>query len=96
MEPKDLEYLLSSIRGRISRIDYFSPNTVTCVIVNDEERDRLLRVPGRENPSSPKKMAGQRLLERLWEAKIKGHNEHWVNGVLRFFESQKQNLPHQI
>ena len=96
LEPKDLDYLLSRIRGKTSRIDYFSPNTVTCIIVNDEERERLLRVPGRESPSFPRTMACQSLLERLWNMRMKVFDERWINGVVRFFESQKQNLPHQV
>lgn len=54
LEPKALEYLFSRIRGKTSRIDYFSSNTVACIIINDEERERLFRVPGRENYSSEK------------------------------------------
>ena len=48
IEPKSLEFVLSRVRSRSSRIDYFSPNTITCIIANSEERERLLNVPGRE------------------------------------------------
>ena len=96
IEPKDLIYLLSRVRGKTSRIDYFSPNSVTCIIVNDEERERLLRVPGRESPSLPRKVACQSLLERYWNVRMKVNNERWIKGVLRFFESQRRSLPHQV
>lgn len=96
IEPYCLNYLLSRVRGKISRIDYFSPNTVTCIILNNEERERLLRVPGREFSSFPRKTAGQSLFKGFLNITMKVYDEPFVKGVVRFFESQKQNVPHQI
>jgi hypothetical protein len=44
-----LSFALTLVAGKASRIDYFSSNTVTCFIPDEQERQRLLRVPGRNN-----------------------------------------------
>jgi hypothetical protein len=44
-----LSFALTLVAGKASRIDYFSSNTVTCFIPDEQERQRLLRVPGRDD-----------------------------------------------
>ena len=51
--PTELDYMSSILRKKGARMDDFSPNTVTCIVSNNEERERLLKVPGRELPSCP-------------------------------------------
>ena len=62
IEPSDLDYVLLRVRDKFSRIDYFSPNTITCIIANDEERERLFRIPGREILSSATKTSSREIL----------------------------------
>ena len=96
LEPRGLDYVHSRVQGRVSRIDYFSPNTVTCIILDDEERERLHRVPGRELSSSSRNKPWQSLLESLRKMRAEVSNTRWMASVHRFLESQKQNLPHSI
>jgi hypothetical protein len=42
--PETLSFALTLVAGKASRIDYFSSNTVTCFIPDEQERQRLLRV----------------------------------------------------
>ena len=96
IEPKDLDHVLSRIRGKTSRIDYFSPNSVTCIITNDEEAQRLLRVPGREVPALPRNKPSQNLVNYLWNMTADVCNDHWMKFVRRFLDCQNQNLPHTL
>ena len=50
--PETLSFALTLVAGKASRIDYFSSNTVTCFIPDEQERQRLLRVPGRNDGTS--------------------------------------------
>ena len=94
--PPGLDYVNSRVRGRVSRIDYFSPNTVTCIILDDEERERLLRVPGREIYSSSTNKPWQSLLENLRKIRAEVSNTRWMASAHRFMESQKHSLPHSL
>ena len=96
LEPPGLEYVHSRVRGRLSRIDYFSPNKVTCIILDDEERERLYRVPGRELYSCSRKKPWQSLLESLRRFRTEVSNTHWMASAHRFEESQRHNLPHSL
>ena len=96
LEPPGLEYVHSRVRGRVSRIDYFSPNTVTCIILDDEERDRLHRVPGREIYPSSTNKPWQSLLESLQKMRAEVSNLRWMGSARRFVERQKHNLPHSL
>lgn len=52
-EDNGVEYALSRVQGKLRRIGYYQDNTVTCIVANEAERERLLKVPGREmSPSS--------------------------------------------
>ena len=96
LEPPGLEYVHSRVRGRVSRIDYFSPNTVTCIILDDKERQRLHRVPGREIYPSSTNKPWQSLLESLRKMRAEVSNTRWMASAQRFVESQKYNLPHSL
>ena len=50
--PETLSFALALVAGKASRIAYFSSNTVTCFIPDEQERQRLLRVPGRNDGTS--------------------------------------------
>ncbi|KAM0797527.1 hypothetical protein BDR22DRAFT_434885 [Usnea florida] len=96
LELPGLEYVHSRVRGRVSRIDYFSPNTVTCIILDDDERQRLFRVPGREFYSSSRNKPWQSLLESLRNMRAEVSNIGWMASAHQFVESQKHNLPHSL
>jgi len=46
-DSKELAYAMELVEGKNSRIDYFSPNAVTCFIPNRVEAQRVLLIPGR-------------------------------------------------
>ena len=96
IEPKGLDYVYSKVRDKSSRMDYFSSNTVTCIIANSEEKERLLKVPGREIPSLSGTVPCQSLVLQVWNITTGLYNDHWLKVVLRFFKSQTKNLPHKI
>ena len=96
LEPRGLDYVHSRVRGRVSRIDYFSPNTVTCIILDDEERERLHKVPGRELPSFSMNKPWQSLLETLRKMRAEVSNTRWIASAHSFLESQKHDLPHSL
>lgn len=78
---RSVEYVLSRVRGKVQRIDYYQDNTVTCIIADEDEGKRLLKVPGREK--APLSVLGI-------EYRI-----HW-NQIMAFVRRQKHNLPHSI
>ncbi len=84
-EPKSLEHVLSRVRSRSSRIDYFSPNTITCIIANSEERDRLFDVPGREISHFPCNTPGKNSREEIVE--------HGDRRVQRTWDEKHSALP---
>ncbi|KAL2368935.1 hypothetical protein BDBG_06425 [Blastomyces gilchristii SLH14081] len=45
-ESEELSFALGLIGSKQSRISDFSPNTVTCFIVDDQERQRVKKIPG--------------------------------------------------
>jgi hypothetical protein len=46
-DSKELACVMGLVEGKNSRIDYFSPNAVTCFIPNRVEAQRILPIPGR-------------------------------------------------
>jgi hypothetical protein len=46
-DSKELAYAVTLVEGKNSRIDDFSPNSVTCFIPNKVEAQRVLLIPGR-------------------------------------------------
>ena len=44
--PGTRDLVQSLIRGKMSRIDYFSTNKVNCFITNEEEAEKLQTIPG--------------------------------------------------
>ena len=47
LDSKELAYAMTLVEGKSSRIDDFSPNSVTCFIPNEVEAQRVLLIPGR-------------------------------------------------
>lgn len=81
LSPAITEYLLSRVRGKLRRIDYYQDNTVTCIIADEDERWRLLKVPGRD--IAPHLSTGLRL-SGIWSQ------------IIAFLHQQKHNLPYSL
>ena len=45
--PEELNFAFDLVAGKASRIDYFWPDKITCFIDTEEERQRILKIPGR-------------------------------------------------
>ena len=96
LEPRGQQYVSSVIRRKAARMDDFSPNTITCIIANDGERERLLKVPGREIPSCLDNKSLPHVINDLWNRTAEICYYYCVNIPHRFLESQKHNLPHTV
>jgi len=81
LDENGVEYALSRVWGKLRRINYHQDNTVTCIIANEDERERLLKVPGREmNPLS---------------ATVNRYGVSWEQ-FMEFLNRQKHKLPYNI
>ena len=96
IQPKDLAYVLAKIRAKSSRMGYYSPNIVTCIIASHEERERLLGVPGRDSHSLLHNKPSPSLAVSIWNKAAEVYQYPWIKGALQLLDRHSQNLPHRV
>ena len=96
IEPNSLAYVLAKIRAKPFRMDYYSPNVVTCIVANHEERESLLHVPGRDIQTSLHDKPSPSLAAKVWNQAAEVYLYPLIRGALQFLERHRHDLPHRL